>query len=163
MGHVDPHSIKIIPAAARAFFNGANRYAVVGRVISDPSRFDNKVLKWYQERKLPVTPVRNNPKLPNSELVEGLQAVSSPLELQELDKTSLSWILHPALGFPLLKELYGPDAKGKSPVGVWIQPGAESDEIEAFIKEHGLEDKIVVGGACILVHGDAARAGEAKL
>lgn len=41
MGHVDPHSIKIIPAAARAFFN-ANRYAVVGRVISDPARFDNK-------------------------------------------------------------------------------------------------------------------------
>ncbi|KAL1408050.1 hypothetical protein Q8F55_004847 [Vanrija albida] len=162
MGHVDPHSIKIIPAAARAFFN-ANRYAVVGRVISDPSRFDNKVLKWYQERKLPVTPVRNNPKFPNTELVEGLQAVKSPLELDQLDKTSLSWILHPALGFPLLKELYGPEAKGKSPVGVWIQPGAESDEIEAFIKEHGLEDKIVVGGACILVHGDAARAGEAKL
>lgn len=110
-----------------------------------------------------MTPVRNNPKFPNTEPIEGLTAVKSPLELKELDKTSLSWILHPALGFPLLKELYGPEAKGKSPVGVWIQPGAESDEIEAFIKEHGLEDKIVVGGACILVHGDAARAGEAKL
>lgn len=42
MGHVDPHTIKIIPAAAKVFM-GAKRYAVVGRVLTDPSRFDNKV------------------------------------------------------------------------------------------------------------------------
>lgn len=42
MGHVDPHTIKVIPQAAKLFM-GAKRYAVVGRVMTDPSRFDNKV------------------------------------------------------------------------------------------------------------------------
>jgi hypothetical protein len=42
MGHVDPHTIKIIPAAAKRFM-GAKRYAVVGRVLQDPAKFDNKV------------------------------------------------------------------------------------------------------------------------
>lgn len=42
MVHVDPHTIKVIPAAAKRFM-GAKNYAVVGRVLSDPSRFDNKV------------------------------------------------------------------------------------------------------------------------
>lgn len=42
MGHVDPHTIKIIPATAKRFM-AAQRYAVVGRVIQDPAKFDNKV------------------------------------------------------------------------------------------------------------------------
>lgn len=42
MGHVDPHTIKIIPAAAKRFM-AAKRYAVVGRVLQDPAKFDNKV------------------------------------------------------------------------------------------------------------------------
>ena len=42
MVHVDPHTIKIIPAAAKRFMT-AQRYAVVGRVLQDRERFDNKV------------------------------------------------------------------------------------------------------------------------
>lgn len=42
MGHIDPHAVKVIPAAAKRFM-GAQRYAVVGRVIQDPAKFDNKV------------------------------------------------------------------------------------------------------------------------
>lgn len=42
MVHVDPHTIKVIPAAAKRFM-GAKRYAVVGRVLADRERFDNKV------------------------------------------------------------------------------------------------------------------------
>lgn len=59
MGHVDPHTIKIIPAAAKRFM-GAQRYAVVGRVLQDPARFDNKVSgsgarrgrRWDEEKLL---------------------------------------------------------------------------------------------------------------
>jgi len=75
MGHVDPHTIKVIPAAAKRFM-GAQRYAVVGRILQDPSRFDNKVLRWYQERKMPVTPVRPaSDKFDNSKPIEGLKVV----------------------------------------------------------------------------------------
>lgn len=82
-------------------------------------------------------------------------------QLPDLNNTSISVIINPALGLPILKDLF---AKAQTtPHTVWLQPGAESAEIEAFIKEHGLEDKFVIGGPCILVHGDAAREGKANL
>lgn len=42
MVHVDPHTVKIIPQAAKRFM-AAPKYAVVGRVLQDPAKFDNKV------------------------------------------------------------------------------------------------------------------------
>lgn len=64
-------------------------------------------------------------------------------------------IISPKLGLGMLQKLYADPAK--KPHSVWLQPGAESDEIEAFIKEHNLSDEIVFGGPCVLVHGDQAR------
>lgn len=84
MGHVDPHTIKIIPATAKRFM-GAKRYAVVGRVLQDPAKFDNKVLKWYQARDMPVTPVRPpTDKFDNSKPIEGLKVVENPVGLNSL-------------------------------------------------------------------------------
>jgi hypothetical protein len=75
MVHVDPHTIKIIPATAKRFM-GAQRYAVVGRILQDPARFDNKVIRWYQERKMPVSLVRPaSDKFDNSKPIEGIKAV----------------------------------------------------------------------------------------
>ncbi|BEJ17440.1 hypothetical protein CspHIS471_0608410 [Cutaneotrichosporon sp. HIS471] len=155
MGHVDPHTIKIIPAAAKRFMS-APRYAVVGRVLQDPAKFDNKLIRWYQERKMNVTPVRPaSDRFDNSKPVEGVQVVESPLALPDLRNTSLSMIISPKLGYDFLKQLYADPAK--KPHSMWFQPGAENDEIEAFIKEHNLSDEIVIGGPCVLVHGDEAR------
>lgn len=43
------------------------------------------------------------------------------------------------------------------PVSVWFQPGAESPEIAAFVRERGLEERVIMGGLCLFVHGDRAR------
>jgi hypothetical protein len=75
MVHVDPHTVKVIPAAAKRFM-GAARYAVVGRTLNDPAKFDGKVLRWYLDRKMAVSPVRPpSDKYDNSKPVEGLKII----------------------------------------------------------------------------------------
>ena len=37
---------------------------------------------------------------------------------------------------------------------LWLQPGAEDDAVVSYIKDNGLEDKVIYGGPCILVEGD---------
>jgi len=84
------------------------------------------------------------------------------LELKDLSQTSISVIISPHLGLNILKSLYPDSDTGRvtrstgGPKGVWFQPGAESDEIRAFVKERGLEGKVVCAGnhECILVEGD---------
>lgn len=64
----------------------------------------------------------------------------------------------------MLRSLFPePPNEAAEPHGVWLQPGAESDEIEAFIKERDIADKVVLGGLCVFVHGDDARRLAAKL
>jgi hypothetical protein len=46
-----------IPAHAEHFM-AAPRFAVVGRVLEDDSRYDYKCLEWYKDRGMPVTGVR---------------------------------------------------------------------------------------------------------
>jgi hypothetical protein len=82
------------------------------------------------------------------------------LELKDLSQTSISVIISPHLGLNILKSLY-PDSgrvtrSSNGPKGVWFQPGAESDEIRAYVKERGLEGKVICAGnhECILVEGD---------
>lgn len=63
-----------------------------------------------------------------------------------------------------MKSLYPPSSSDsrttrssiKGPKGVWFQPGAESDEIRRYVKEMGLEGRVVCAGnhECILVEGD---------
>ena len=36
----------------------------------------------------------------------------------------------------------------------WIQPGAADEAVSQFIVDNGLEERVVWGGACILVLGD---------
>jgi predicted CoA-binding protein len=40
---------------------------------------------------------------------------------------------------------------------LWLQPGAEDGDVLNYIKESGLSDRVIYGGPCILVHGDAIR------
>lgn len=56
----------------------------------------------------------------------------------------------------MLQALYPADARpdGGEPRAVWFQPGAESEEIRAYVAKRNLHDKVVLGGPCILVLGD---------
>ncbi len=40
---------------------------------------------------------------------------------------------------------------------LWLQPGAEDDDVKNFIRVNGLEYKVLYGGPCILVEGDGVR------
>jgi hypothetical protein len=37
---------------------------------------------------------------------------------------------------------------------LWVQPGAEDEAVVNYIKENGLSDRAIFGGACILEEGD---------
>ena len=45
-------------------------------------------------------------------------------------------------------------AKALNVPALWLQPGAEDDAVRGYIVESGLEDKVILGGPCILVDGD---------
>lgn len=46
-------------------------------------------------------------------------------------------------------------AKALSISALWLQPGAEDEAVVKFIQENDLADKVIYGGPCILVEGDA--------
>ncbi|KAJ9110389.1 hypothetical protein QFC20_002986 [Naganishia adeliensis] len=131
-------------------FLRAPKFAVVG-ASTDRSKWGNKVLRWYQERSLPVTPVN-----PTAAEVEGLKAVRDATEVPDLAKTSISVIVNPAIGLSMMQKLFA-GQPSTYPAAVWMQPGAESKSIEDFVKEKKIQDRVVMGGRCILVSGDGVR------
>lgn len=74
--------------------------------------------------------------------------------LPDLSKTSLSIIIRPSSGLEILSRLFPTPATGHEPHGVWFQPGADDSSIAEFVRARGLEDKVVLGGRCVLVDGD---------
>jgi hypothetical protein len=129
----------------------------------------------YQARSLPVTPIK--PTATGSETIEGLQVLADAVcpflkhsrpayarlqrDLPALRQTAISIILHPAKGLPLLQSLYpAGEAVEQGPWAVWFQPGADDAAIKAYVVEQGLEGRVVLGGQCVLVSGDAIRAAE---
>lgn len=194
------------------YFMKAAHFAVVGRVLEDEARFDNKVLWWYKDRKLDVVGVRpKSERFDNSKPVDGVRVyddvvspkgvcrewnrwawwawfgfdggllwplasdsiageATAPFRrspqtlLPDLAHTSLSMIISPALGLTMMEKLFPPTPSGNEPHAVWFQPGAESDDIWAFVKARGIQNKVVIGDhACILVSGDQAMVEPARM
>ncbi|OWZ50254.1 hypothetical protein J010_06591 [Cryptococcus neoformans] len=142
----------VTPAMKR--FLSAERYAVIGKVLSDRSRWDNKVLRWYQTHKYPVIPVR--PDNPSSEAIEGLDILTNPLAIPSLPSTSVSIIIHPSKSLGILQNLFSNPSQ--APYSVWFQPGADDESIWKWVKEKGLEDKVIGHGACLLRDGNGVLA-----
>ncbi|KAH8916069.1 NAD-P-binding protein [Atractiella rhizophila] len=117
-------------------------FAVVG-ASKDPSKFGNKVLKWYKAHNLSVTPI--NPK--ESE-IEGISAIQSIDSLQNPKSTSLSVITPPKVTMTVL-----PKALELGIPYIWLQPGCEDAEVVEWIKENA-KDKVLYGGVCVLVDGE---------
>ncbi|KAL9711518.1 hypothetical protein Ac2012v2_004588 [Leucoagaricus gongylophorus] len=119
-------------------FLSSPNFAIVG-ASKDQSKFGTKILKWYQTQKLNVIPVH-----PREAELEGIATVPALKELPSPSTTSVS--------LDLLKE-----AKELDIPALWLQPGAEDEAVTSFIKENGLEDRIIYGGSCLLVEGEGIR------
>ncbi|KZT52182.1 NAD(P)-binding protein [Calocera cornea HHB12733] len=133
-------------AIQKEFFN-ASAFAVVG-ASNDKSKFGNKVFMWYISHNKPVTPIH-----PKEASIEGVDALKSLSQLPSPTTTSISVITPAKVTLGVLKE-----AKELGIHTVWIQPGASDEACAEYIKEAGLEDKVIYGGPCILRDGAAVLA-----
>ncbi|KAI0798519.1 NAD-P-binding protein [Irpex lacteus] len=125
-------------------FLSAPKYAVVG-ASKDQTKFGTKVLKWYQVRDKDVTPIH-----PKEDELEGLKTLRSLADLPSPSETSVSVITPGKITLGILEQ-----AKALNVPALWLQPGAEDEAVVKFIKDNGLEDRVIYGGPCILVEGDS--------
>ncbi|KAI0779669.1 NAD-P-binding protein [Fomes fomentarius] len=118
-------------------------FAVVG-ASKDQSKYGTKVLKWYQARSKDVTPVH-----PKEDELEGVKTVRTIGDLSAPFDTAVSIITPPKVTLGVLEQ-----AKDLNVPALWLQPGAEDEAVISYVKENGLEDRVIYGGPCILVEGD---------
>ncbi|KAI5294241.1 hypothetical protein KEM52_004399 [Ascosphaera acerosa] len=146
-------------AAAKAFFS-APRFAVAG-ASADTSKFGYKILAWYYEHSLPVTPV--NPRIASITLPSGTiyTTAASPAALgPHAAQTSLSVVTPPQATLAVLRE-----ARRAGVPAVWLQPGTYDEQVVAFARREFPvfvcgEDERSRGreGWCVLVDGEDALA-----
>ena len=109
--------------------------AVVG-ASSDRSKFGNKALRAFAAEGYRVIPVN-----PNETAVEGMRAYASVLDVPEpIDMATV--YVQPEVGLRLLAEF-----EKKQISEIWINPGAESDELLAEARRR----KLNVIAACSIV------------
>ncbi|KZT71731.1 NAD(P)-binding protein [Daedalea quercina L-15889] len=124
-------------------FLSSPQFAVVG-ASKDESKFGTRVLRWYLARDKVVTPVH-----PKEDELAGVPAVPVLADLLDPTSTSVSIITNPKITLGILEQ-----AKDLGIPAVWLQPGAENEEVISYIKDNGLEGKAIYGGPCVLVEGD---------
>ncbi|KAF8199987.1 NAD-P-binding protein [Mycena galopus ATCC 62051] len=133
-------------AAVQRLFLSSPYYAVIG-ASKDQSKFGTKILNWYKTRNMDVQPIHHK-----ETHLEGLETIPSVAELRSPTQTSISIITPPKVTLGLLQ--------AAMPLGVpavWIQPGAADEGVAAWVKENGMEHRVIYGGPCILVEGDGIR------
>ncbi|MBN1917144.1 MAG: CoA-binding protein [Verrucomicrobia bacterium] len=100
--------------------------AVIG-ASNDRSKYGNKAVRAYLRQGYDVYPVN-----PRAETIEGLPSYRSVLDVPAvLDRVTV--YVPPAVGIKVLDEIA---AKGATEM--WLNPGAESDELLARAAELGL-------------------------
>ncbi|KAJ7141226.1 NAD-P-binding protein [Mycena epipterygia] len=133
-------------AAIQKLFLSSPYYAVVG-ASKDQTKFGTKILNWYKARSMNVQPIH-----PKETHLEGIATVSTVAELPTPAETSISIITPPKVTLSILQSAF--------PLGVpavWIQPGAEDESVVKWVKENGMEQRVIYGGPCILMEGDSVR------
>ena len=109
--------------------------AVIG-ASNDRRKFGNRAVRAYREQGYAVIPIN-----PHETEVEGLKAYASILDVPgTVDMASL--YVHPEIGEQIIADVA---AKGVSEV--WLNPGAESDELIVRAKSLGLKPIV----ACSIV------------
>ena len=109
--------------------------AVVG-ASSDRRKFGNKALRAFQEEGYTVIPVN-----PNEREVEGIPTYASVLDIPGAVDMATVYV-QPEIGLALL-----PEFEQKRIPEIWINPGAESDELLADARRR----KLNVINACSIV------------
>jgi predicted CoA-binding protein len=112
-------------------------HAVVG-ASKDRSKYGNKVLRAYLQRKRPVYCVH-----PRESEIEGVECVKSIADLPE-GVHGLSIITPPPVTERVVRE-----AAEAGITRLWMQPGAESEQALEDAEELGLD--VIAGGPCVLV------------
>jgi hypothetical protein len=109
--------------------------AVIG-ASSDRSKFGNKALRAFRAEGYTVVPVN-----PNEPEVEGLKTFASVMDVpQTIDMATV--YVPPDIGLTLLA-----DFERKGIPEIWVNPGAESDELLADARRR----KLNVIAACSIV------------
>ncbi|KAJ1304937.1 hypothetical protein OPQ81_006070 [Rhizoctonia solani] len=132
--------------SAQTLFFKSPQFAVVG-ASKDQSKYGTRILRWYLERQITATPVH-----PKESELEGVKTVHKLAELESPTTTSVSIVTPPKVTLAVLKE-----GKELGVPAFWLQPGAEDDDVRAYVTEAGLTDRVVLGGPCVLVSGDEIR------
>ncbi|KAJ6498782.1 NAD-P-binding protein [Mycena sanguinolenta] len=133
-------------AAIQKLFMSSPHFAVIG-ASKDQTKFGTKILNWYKTRGMDVQPIHHK-----ETNLEGIDTIPSVADLPSPTKTSISIITPPKVSLSLLQAAI--------PLGVpavWLQPGAADESVAAWVKENGVEDRVIYGGPCILVQGDSIR------
>ena len=113
--------------------------AVVG-ASNNPSKFGNKIVKDLLRRGFEVFPIN-----PREEEIEGLKSYSSIKDLPVVPDL-VDLVVRSAVGIGVIKEAINLGVKN-----IWVQPGAESEEIETYLESH-LEINFVLR-SCIMIEG----------
>ena len=121
----------------------SRHFAVVG-ASADTAKYGNKLIKWYQQHDLPVSPI--NPRA--SEPILGLEVLASVADLPKPKETSVSVVVPPAVTLKLLDE-----ARNLGIANLWLQPGSFDDKVMTRAKELSSELNVIAQGRCILVEG----------
>lgn len=138
--------------AAKRFFSSP-RFAVAG-ASNEPSKFGYKILAWYHQHCLPVTPL--NPRAAQISLPsKSYDTLPSPKALPSPSQTSLSVVTPPAVTRQILQEAHSVGIPA-----VWLQPGSFDVDGLEFARKHF--DAVVAGeggrgseGWCVLMDGEA--------
>lgn len=147
----------------RSFFSESRQYVVVG-ASNDPSKFGFKILSWYINHGLPVTPV--NPKqtelLGQAVVPKASEVVAAILAKQDLhhhklsqaDGLSFSFLTPPSVTLATLEQVAEvPDYKS-AVKGLWFQPGSYDNAVLAKVDALGLKERSIEEDECILVRGE---------
>jgi predicted CoA-binding protein len=113
--------------------------AIIG-ASADRSKFGNKAVRAFQRRGYEVYPIH-----PKATEIEGLPAYASLDEVPRSDFERVSFYVPPAIGLTVLDQV-----ARKQVEEVWLNPGAESPDLEARARELGLN---VIVGCSILAVG----------
>lgn len=138
-------------AAVKRFFSSP-RFAVAG-ASNDPRKFGYKILAWYHQHSLPVTPI--NPRgVQISFTSKTYDSVPSPKSLPSPSQTSLSLVTPPPVSLQILEE-----AHVLGVPAVWLQPGTFDDAVLDYARKNF--DSVIAGdggqgseGWCVLVDGE---------
>ena len=111
--------------------------AIIG-ASTDRSKFGNKAVRAYSEQGYTVYPIH-----PKETEIEGHKAYKSILDVPEKRLDRVSFYLPPAVGLKVIEDVAKKDVDE-----VWLNPGAESDDLIDKAEKLGLN----VIAACSLVN-----------